>query len=281
VVVEQLRDKVAVVTGAASGIGRAVVDTALATGMRVVLADIEEAALAEAESAWRAAGGDVLAVVTDVSSGEAMEALRDRAVAAYGAVHLVHLNAGVGAGGLLWDIPVADWQWLLGVNLWGVIHGIRAFVPLLIEQGEGHVVNTASIAGMVAPAFMGAYSASKHAVVAISETLARELRFVGSPVGVSVLCPGFVRTRIDEADRNRPASAPVAGPEDDDAAAVRAVFHEIVQAGMDPAAVGAAVIDAVRANRFYILTHAALDPLVGLRAGDVGAGAQPADVDIV
>jgi len=279
--VEQLRDKVAVVTGAASGIGRAVVDTALATGMRVVLADIEEAALAEAESAWRAAGGDVLAVVTDVSSGEAMEALRDRAVAAYGAVHLVHLNAGVGAGGLLWDIPVADWQWLLGVNLWGVIHGIRAFVPLLIEQGEGHVVNTASIAGMVAPAFMGAYSASKHAVVAISETLARELRFVGSPVGVSVLCPGFVRTRIDEADRNRPASAPVAGPEDDDAAAVRAVFHEIVQAGMDPAAVGAAVIDAVRANRFYILTHAALDPLVGLRAGDVGAGAQPADVDIV
>jgi NAD(P)-dependent dehydrogenase (short-subunit alcohol dehydrogenase family) len=278
---EALRGKVAVVTGGASGIGLAVAGKAVAEGMKVVVADIEETALKQAEQSLAAAGGDVLTVVTDVSSGDDMEALRDRSLEHFGAVHLVHLNAGIGMGGLTWEVPAADWEWLLGVNLWGVVHGIRAFVPTLIEQGEGHVVNTASIAGLVAPGLMAPYNASKHAVVAVSESLARDLRFVGSPVGVSVLCPGFVRTQIDDPDRLRPDWAPPAPADDVAASLVREGFHQLVQGGIEPGGVADAVLDAVRANRFYILTHPELDWVVGQRARDVEVGAAPADVAIV
>ncbi len=205
---KDLQGKVAVVTGGASGIGRAVAEAAATAGMQVVLADIEEAALKEADTAMTASGAEVLSVVTDVSVGSSVDELRDKALARFGAVHLVHNNAGVAVGGPLWTVTEADWTWVLGVNLWGVVHGIRAFVPVLLEQGEGHVVNTASLAGLTSPSMLGPYNVTKHAVVTMSETLYRDLEAVGSRVGVSVLCPGFVQTRIAESDRNRPDWAP-------------------------------------------------------------------------
>ena len=144
-------------------------------------------------------------MVTDVSDVASVRELRDRALDRFGAVHVVHNNAGIGLGGPIWEVSEEDWRWILGVNLWGVIHGIATFVPLFVEQGEGHVVNTASIAGLTTAPFLGPYNATKQAVVAISETLFKDLQAVGAPVGVSVLCPGFVQTRIAESDRNRPA----------------------------------------------------------------------------
>ncbi|HAM01902.1 MAG TPA: hypothetical protein DCQ30_06690, partial [Acidimicrobiaceae bacterium] len=186
---EELRGKVAVVTGAASGIGLAVSRKAAAEGMRLVVADIEEGPLKAAADELSAAGAEVLAVPTDVSERSSVQTLCDAALERFGTVHLLHNNAGVGAGGPLWEVPEADWRWVLGVNLWGVIHGIGVFVPHMVARGEGHVVNTASLAGLASPPFMGPYNAAKHAVVTISETLAKDLRTMGSPVGVSVLCP--------------------------------------------------------------------------------------------
>src|ERR1700733_2921273 len=201
---ENLRDKVAVITGGASGIGKAVAVRTAAEGMKLVLADIEEPALEATASALTAEGADVLAVVTDVSDASSVQALRDRALQHFGAVHLVHNNAGVGVGGPIWEVTEEEWRWILGVNLWGVVHGISAFVPVLLEQGEGHVVNTASIAGLSSTPGLGPYTATKHAVVAISESLFKDLRAAGAPIGVSVLCPGFVQTGIAQSDRNRP-----------------------------------------------------------------------------
>ena len=201
---EDLQGKVAVITGGASGIGRAVADRAVAEGMKIVLADIEQGPLEAAVDDLTGNGAEALGVVTDVSDAASVRALRDRALDRFGAVHLVHNNAGIGLGGPIWEVSEADWRWILGVNLWGVVHGVAAFTPLLIEQGEGHIVNTASIAGLIAAPFLGPYNATKQAVVAISETLYKDLQTVGAPVGVSVLCPGFVQTRIAESERNRP-----------------------------------------------------------------------------
>ena len=206
---ENLQGKVAVITGGASGIGKAMAAAAVAEGMKVVVADIEEGALKEAADELAAGGSDVLSVVTDVSDGASVRELRDRALDRFGAVHLVHNNAGVGTGGPIWEVSEEDWRWILGVNLWGVVHGIATFVPVLLEQGEGHVVNTASIAGLTTAPFLGPYNATKQAVVAMSETLYKDLQAAGvSGIGVSVLCPGFVQTRIAESDRNRPSWAP-------------------------------------------------------------------------
>ena len=196
---DDLQGKVAVITGGASGIGRAVAGRAAAEGMKVVLGDIEEGPLKEAVGDLTSSGAEALGVVTDVSDGASVEALRDQALDRFGAVHLVHNNAGIGLGGPIWEVSEEDWRWILGVNLWGVIHGVRTFTPLLVEQGEGHIVNTASIAGFIAAPFLGPYNATKQAVVAISETLFKDLQAVASPVGVSVLCPGFVQTRIASA----------------------------------------------------------------------------------
>ena len=272
----ELEGKVAVVTGAASGIGLAVATSASAAGMKVVLADIEEGPLKEAAAALAAQGADVLPVPTDVSSGESVEALRDQALAHYGAVHLLHNNAGVGTGGPIWTVPEADWRWILGVNLWGVVHGIRVFVPLLVEQGEGHVVNTASVAGLTSPPFLGPYNATKHAVVTISETLYADLRAAGSPVGVSVLCPGFVRTRIHESGRNRPAWA----PEPEEYAAAGDVIRAAINGGIEPSVVGDLVIDAVRRERFYILPHPELRPAVEARLHAIMDGNAPAEMTL-
>ena len=256
---ENLAGKNAVVTGAASGIGRAVAGRLVEEGMNVVLADVEKPALDIAVDELSGGSGRVLGVVTDVSDGDSVDALARQAIDELGSVNLVHNNAGVGGGGMTWDLTTVDWAWVLGVNLWGVIHGIRAFLPHLIESGDGHVVNTASMAGMVAVPGMGPYNASKFAVVAISETLYRELQMAGHPVGVSVLCPGVVSTRIGESDRNRPeslrnpATAEVA--DDPQRQLARQAFMDILRTGMDPGEVAGKVVDAVRANRFYIFTH--------------------------
>jgi NAD(P)-dependent dehydrogenase (short-subunit alcohol dehydrogenase family) len=266
--VENLQGKVAVITGGASGIGKAVAEAAVAEGMRVVIADIEEGALKAAADDLAAGGAEVLTVVTDVADPASVRELRDRSLDRFGAVHLVHNNAGVGLGGPIWQIPEEDWRWILGVNLWGVVYGISTFVPLLIEQGEGHVVNTASIAGLTSAPFLGPYNATKHAVVAISETLYKDLQAAGvTGVGVSVLCPGFVQTRIAESDRNRPAWAPER--EVEGAAVMREAIQGLVDAGIPADVVGREVIAAVRNDTFYILTHPELDVAVATRFEDI------------
>jgi len=261
---DQLEGKVAVVTGGGSGIGRAVATQLADAGMHVVVADVQEDALDATVAALVGAGHRAIGVRTDVSDGESVQALADAAIAEFGAVHVVHNNAGVGVGGPIWTHTERDWEWVLGVNLWGVIHGIRVFVPIMLEQGgPAHVVNTASMAGLISVPYLGAYNVSKHGVVTLSETLHRDLRLAGSEIGVSVLCPGLVATNIFESQRNRPAdltddgratglSALLEGAGDG-----RATEDAIGSFGqvLSPDEVGAAVVDAVRTDRFYVLTH--------------------------
>lgn len=275
---EDLQGKVAVITGGASGIGRAVAEKAAAEGMRIVIADIEEGPLKEAEGELTGRGAEAIGVVTDVSDASSVRDLRDRALERFGAVHLVHNNAGIGTGGPIWDFSEEDWRWIIGVNQWGVIHGIATFVPLLMEQGEGHVVNTASIAGLTTTAFLGPYHATKFAVVAMSEVLYKDLQTAGSPVGVSVLCPGFVQTRIAESDRNRPAWAPERTVEGADE--LRAAIQTMVDGGIPPAAVADRVIDAVKTNTFYILTHPELTEAIQIRCDDMVQGRPPTATNI-
>jgi NAD(P)-dependent dehydrogenase (short-subunit alcohol dehydrogenase family) len=270
---ENLAGKVAVITGGASGIGRALALRAAAEGMRIVVADIEEAPLGDAVAELTSRGAEAIGVVTDVSDAASVRALRDSALDRFGAVHLVHNNAGVGLGGPIWEVTEEDWRWILGVNLWGVVHGVATFVPLFIEQAEGHVVNTASIAGLVSAPFLGPYNATKQAVVAISETLYKDLQAVGAPVGVSVLCPGFVRTRIAESDRNRPAWAP--GREVGGAAELRSAVQSLVDTGIAPETVADRILEAVRADTFYILTHPELVPAIETRFEDIAQGRPP------
>jgi NAD(P)-dependent dehydrogenase (short-subunit alcohol dehydrogenase family) len=250
-----LTGKTAVITGAASGIGLSLARRFGAEAMKLVMADIEPDALAAAAAGLRASGIDVVTQVTDVSNGDQVDELGQVALDAFGAVHLVCNNAGVGGGGLINTLTTADWEWVLGVNLWGVIHGMRVFLPMLLEQGEGHIVNTASVAGLFAAPFMGPYNASKFAVVAISETAHNELAMTGSAVGISVLCPSWVKTRIHESARNRPDDL---RNDDDDGAAKSLVAEAIegfIAGGLSPEAVADQVADAVAAKRFYILTH--------------------------
>jgi len=278
---KDLKGKVAVITGGASGIGRAVAERAAAEGMKVVIGDIEEGPLKAAEDELSSRGGEAMGVLSDVSDAASVRELRDKALDRFGAVHLVHNNAGVGLGGPIWDVSEEDWRWILGVNLLGVVHGIATFVPLLLEQREGHVVNTASIAGLATAPFLGPYNATKQAVVAISETLFKDLQSVGAPagVGVSVLCPGFVQTRIAESDRNRPAWA--AQPEAKAAEALRGAMQNMVDGGIPPAVVADRVIDAVRTNTFYILTHPELTSALQTRFDDIVRGRPPTPAAII
>jgi NAD(P)-dependent dehydrogenase (short-subunit alcohol dehydrogenase family) len=274
---KDLRGKVAVVTGAASGIGNAVATRLAGEGMKVVLADIEEGPLADAEKVLADTGATVLAVPTDVTKGDQMDALADKAYATFGTAHVVHNNAGVATGGPMWTLTEADWQWVLGVNLWGVIHGVRAFVPRLVEQGEGHVVNTASMAGLTSAPMMGPYNVSKHGVVTLSETLAAELALHGSPVKVSVLCPGWVNTRINEADRNRPPE--LQPPDGADTSLMdmgRQLLDGLLKSGLQPSEVANRVLDAIRDERFYILTHPEMTPMIQQRMEDIVQGRNPA-----
>lgn len=255
----ELSGKVAVVTGAASGIGRAMATRFAAEGMRVVLSDIEDPALEATTEELRAAGADVLAVVTDTSIRASVDELAERTIDHFGAVHLVCNNAGVGSRGLkLVDVPVRDFEWVLGVNLWGVMHGIWAFVPHLRAQNEGHVVNTASISGLSHRPRMGPYNASKAAVIAISETLQFELEDEGSEVGVSVVCPGWVRTNISQAVRNLPEQYhyELTPEQAAEMAEYKAHRRRVVSGGaIEPEELAEQVRDAVLTKRFYVFTR--------------------------
>ncbi len=270
--------KVAVVTGAASGIGRAMAERFAAEGMKVVLADVEEEALAEAVGVLKAKGATVVAVRTDVSQPADVEALAKKTVDAFGAVHVLCNNAGVGPpGGPLWERSVADWQWILGVNLWGVIHGVRVFVPIMRAQDtEGHVVNTASAAGLVSPPWMGIYNTTKHAIVALSETLHHELALTGTKIKVSVLCPAWVNTRLADADRNRPAelaNEPVGGVAQPDA--LKEAIRQLLKTGLTTEQIADSVLTAIRDEKLYIVAPPEVKDAVRTRMEDILEGRNP------
>lgn len=248
-----LTGRVAVVTGGASGIGRALADRLAADGMRLVLADVEAGPLQVAVAELEADGAEVVGVEADVSVAADVEAVRDRALAAFGAVHVVCNNAGVGGGGIV-DAPLALWEWTIGVNLMGVVHGVHTFLPLLLAQDEGHVVNTASLAGLGGVGGLGVYCTTKFAVVGLSESLHHDLAGRGSAVGVSVLCPGFVQTRIGESNRNAPATVAewIGSPT---AQATAELANALTSAGIPPKLVADAVRDAIVDRRFYIVPH--------------------------
>src|SRR5580692_2398195 len=268
--------RVAVVTGAASGIGLGLAERFAAEGMHVVLADVEEPALAKAAAELAGNGASVLPVVTDVSDRAAVDALRDAALSAFGAVHVVCNNAGVGGPhGPLWECPPGEWDWVLRVNLDGVMNGVRAFMPVLLEQDAGHLVNTSSIFGVFAGT-LGPYGVSKHAVTALTETLFFNLRSQGvDHVGVSVLCPGAVRTNFGTSSRNRPAGAGPAAPRDDAERASAERFDELSVLGASPAEVAGMVVDGIRSRRFYILTSDNRHAAVLRRGEEIVAGGPP------
>jgi NAD(P)-dependent dehydrogenase (short-subunit alcohol dehydrogenase family) len=255
---KDLVNKTAVVTGAGSGIGRAMASRFAAAGMKLAVVDVESDPLESTARALREAGAEVLARVVDVSDGDAMDALAIEVLDTFGAVHVVCNNAGVGSGGCMWELDQAEWEFALGPNLWGVIHGIRVFAPHLVAQDEGHIVNTASMAGLINVAGLGAYNVSKGAVVSLSETLYSDLEAAGSNVGASVLCPGFVNTQIWDADRHKPedlTSADATGTPDE-REAVEKMIRAVMEQAKPPAEVANAVHDAIIEKRFYILTHA-------------------------
>jgi NAD(P)-dependent dehydrogenase (short-subunit alcohol dehydrogenase family) len=251
---QKLEGRVAVVTGAASGIGRALARAFVNEHMRVVLADVQPAALEATAEQLRAAGGEVIAVATDVSVADDVSSLAEQAQQEFGSIHVVCHNAGVFAGGLSWESPLSDYAWVFDVNVWGVIHGVRAFTPLQLAHGdEGHIVITASMAAVTSAPFCAPYFMSKHAVLALAETLHLELAAKNAAIGVSVLCPELVNTRIGESDRNRPPHRKRGGPSHGERELAEGALRQSTSAGLDPEVIAARTVAAIRAGRFYIL----------------------------
>jgi NAD(P)-dependent dehydrogenase (short-subunit alcohol dehydrogenase family) len=262
-VISEFQDRVAVITGAGSGIGRALAQRCGTEGMHVVAADVEEGSLTETVASI---GGDAIGVLCDVSDAAQVDALAGAAYDAFGAVHLLCNNAGVFQAGVVWERTHADWEWVLGVNVWGIIHGIHSFVPRMIAQGtEGHVVNTSSLAGLVSNAFSGPYNVSKFAALGLSESLAHDLKATGALIGASVLVPGSVKTRIADSTRNRPADL-ASGVGAEDAAFVDKALADMTSTGIDPAEVATLVLDAVRTGQFVIPTSPGYDKQITTRA---------------
>ena len=280
---DNFKDKVAVITGGASGFGREFANIGAGLGMRLVLADVQQDALDQARAELEAAGAQVLAMRCDVRQAEQVQALADATMAHFGGVHLVFNNAGVGAGGLIWENTQADWEWVLGVNLWGVINGVRIFTKLMLETAarepgyQGHIVNTASMAGLLNAPTMGVYNVSKHAVVSLSESLYHDLKLVEAPIGASVLCPYFVPTGIHQSHRNRPdelkADAPTVSQR-----ASQAMSNKAVSSGKVSAAqVAQWTFDAIRDGKFYIYSHPGALGNVQKRMEEIVTQANPGD----
>ena len=281
----EFEGKVAVITGAASGFGRAFAEKGASLGMKLVLADVNPEALAQAVDALRAGGAEAIGVPTDVSDAAQVEALAQAALDAFGKVHLLFNNAGVGSGGFLWESSANDWAWVFNVNVMGVAHGVRAFTPIMLRQNEpAHIVNTASVAGLLSPPAMGIYNASKHAVVSLTETLYHDLQLAqagqteGGAVGCSLLCPAFVPTGIADAERARPADLRNDSRPTRSQIAAGKQLQRAVQSGKLTAAdVAEITFEAIAARRFYIITHPGIMATVKLRHEDIEQLRNPTD----
>jgi len=251
---KELKDRVAVVTGAASGIGFALAERFAAEGMKVVMADVEKTALATAADGLRRGGATVLPTEIDVSRPDHVERLAEETYRKFGAAHVLCNNAGVAVLGAVHEHTLADWQWVLNVNLWGVIHGVRAFVPRMLAGGdEGHIVNTASMAGLTTAPFMSVYDVTKHAVVALSESMYKEFVVTGAPIGVSVVCPGLINTNIMQSARNRPESLAEIGKQGPMTQAFGQGLAERLATGYPPSEVADQVVRGILENRFYVV----------------------------
>ncbi|MEP6969084.1 MAG: SDR family oxidoreductase [Betaproteobacteria bacterium] len=281
----EFKGKTAVLTGAGSGFGLECARLGAKMGMRLVLADVQQDALERSAREMRDAGADVLARQVDVSRADEVEELGRAVAEHFGAPHLVFNNAGVGAGGLIWETSAKDWEWVLGVNLMGVAHGVRVFTPMMLAAAEadpayrGHIVNTASMAGLLSPPNMGVYNVSKHAVVSLSETLYQDLSLVTEQVGASVLCPFFVPTGISQSHRNRPAELRETESRPTRSQLIgQAMSDKAVGSGKVSAAdVARLVFDAVAANRFYIYSHPKAIRSVQTRLEDIVQARNPTD----
>ena len=281
--ITDFKRKTAVLTGAGSGFGLECARIGARLGMNLVLVDVQQDALDAASAEVKAAGADLLSFKLDVSSAEQMEAMGHAVFERFGAPHFVFNNAGVGSGGLIWENSVADWEWVLGVNVMGVVHGVRIFTPMMLEAAakdpawQGHIVNTASMAGLLNPPNMGVYNVSKHAVVSLSETLYQDLQLVTNQIGASVLCPFFVATGISKSHRNRPAGLRADKP----------TKSQIIQQAMTGKAVGSGkvsaadvaqrVFDAISKNQFYIYSHPKAIHSVQTRLEDILQARNPTD----
>ena len=281
--ITDFKNKTAVLTGAGSGFGLECARIGANLGMNLVLADVQQDTLDKAAAEMQALGAPVLAFKVDVSKAAEVEALGQATLARFGAPHFVFNNAGVGAGGLIWENTVQDWEWVIGVNLMGVAHGVRVFTPMMLEAAakdpayQGHIVNTASMAGLLNAPNMGIYGASKHAVVSISETLYQDLALVTDQIGASVLCPFFVPTGITQSERNRPAAVAAAKPTRSQLIG-QAMSDKAVGSGKVSAAeVAQKVFDAIRANQFYIYSHPKAIATVQTRMEDIMLARNPTD----
>ncbi|WP_316149328.1 SDR family oxidoreductase [Cupriavidus sp. BIC8F] len=277
-------NKVAVITGGASGFGKEFANIAADLGMKLVLADVQEDALDATVAEFKASNVPVIGLRTDVSRADQVQALADAAIEAFGQVNLLFNNAGVGAGGLIWENSEKDWEWVLGVNLYGVVHGVRIFTPLMLAAAgkdpayQGHIVNTASMAGLLNPPAMGVYNVSKHAVVALTETLYQDLGLVTEQVRCSVLCPYFVPTGINQSQRNRPADLANQAPPTRSQLVSQALSDKAVGSGKVTAAeVAQLTFDAIRDESFYIYSHPQALAPVRQRFEDIVGQRNPGD----
>ena len=269
---ETFSGKTVVITGAASGIGLAVARATLREGARLVLGDIEGETLDAVVAELDPTRTRVIGLPCDVSCREDLERLAGAALETFGAIHVAVNNAGVGSGGLSWELSQAEWEWVLGVNLWGVIHGVSVFVPHIIAAGEGHIVNTASMAGLVSPPFMGPYNVSKHGVVTLSETLYHELAMTHPNIGVSVVCPSWVKTQIHNSARNRPTSVD-STPER--TSEVSSMIESLIAGGIEPSEVAESIVSAVMTRQLYVLTHDEVSVAVRQRAEAIATQSPP------
>ena len=281
--IDNFAGKTAVLTGAGSGFGLECARIGARLGMNLVLVDVQQDALDAAAAEMRAAGSQVLACRVDVSNAAQMEQLGADVLARFGAPHLVFNNAGVGSGGLIWENSVQDWEWVLGVNLLGVVHGVRVFTPMMLDAARndpawrGHIVNTASMAGLLTPPNMGVYNVSKHAVVSLSETLYQDLSLVSDQVGASVLCPYFVSTGINDSHRNRPGALAADKPTRSQLIGQAMISKAVSSGKVTAAEVAQKVFDAVAAGQFYIFSHPQALGAVRTRMEDIVQVRNPTD----